>query len=200
MICLIISHLIILWLGIILFATILRENFYSETQKIFTEFVISFNVILSAVMIGMSTSKYTYISGKPHLAKSLCTWIFISVIFDISNIILICKDLKDSIGFHSLYLFFLIYSLLISIFLIKYIRGFNSLKIAPCKIGMFLARKKFDLKDPAGLLDNCSICLEIFGEDEIVKLECTHIFHEKCLEEWLKIQKNCPLCKAILSI
>lgn len=40
------------------------------------------------------------------------------------------------------------------------------------------------------------ICLEMFGSDENIKiLKCLHIFHPKCLLEWLANQSLCPLCK-----
>jgi len=50
--------------------------------------------------------------------------------------------------------------------------------------------------------DNCSICLENYKKnDKCVRLNCSHIFHKKCLNEWFKnrIDKSeeltCPLCR-----
>ena len=49
--------------------------------------------------------------------------------------------------------------------------------------------------------DVCSICLEeLFPEDientnEVIELKCNHMFHKACLDPWIKINKNCPLCK-----
>ena len=47
------------------------------------------------------------------------------------------------------------------------------------------------------LPDNtCSVCLEEFKEDDIIKkLNCNHIFHKDCLEPWLNNNRNCPLCR-----
>ena len=43
----------------------------------------------------------------------------------------------------------------------------------------------------------CIICMENFGENELVKqLPCGHIFHGDCIDNWLIQQKNCPFCKA----
>lgn len=48
--------------------------------------------------------------------------------------------------------------------------------------------------------DECSICLEI-GTDTVLK--CGHIYHYKCMLEWLKIciqnktDLICPYCRAI---
>ena len=47
--------------------------------------------------------------------------------------------------------------------------------------------------------DPCSICLENYNDIEennkIVILRCSHIFHKFCIDEWIHINKNCPLCK-----
>ena len=52
------------------------------------------------------------------------------------------------------------------------------------------------------LSDDCPICLEKYKEkDKCVRLNCSHIFHKRCLNQWLKnrIDKseelNCPLCR-----
>jgi hypothetical protein len=40
------------------------------------------------------------------------------------------------------------------------------------------------------------ICLEAFISSEKIKvLKCLHIFHPKCLLEWLTNKSLCPLCK-----
>lgn len=46
--------------------------------------------------------------------------------------------------------------------------------------------------------DVCSICLDKFlgGGGKVVKLECEHMYHEKCIEPWIiKDNTNCPLCR-----
>lgn len=46
----------------------------------------------------------------------------------------------------------------------------------------------------------CSICMEKFEEDSIVSdLDCKHIFHQECIQEWGKWQQCCPYCKANLA-
>jgi len=52
------------------------------------------------------------------------------------------------------------------------------------------------------LSENCSICLEKYKKNEkCIRLNCSHIFHKQCLNEWFKnkINKseelNCPLCR-----
>lgn len=43
----------------------------------------------------------------------------------------------------------------------------------------------------------CSICLENM-EDKLVKTICNHLYHENCLEDWMKRNLNCPLCRESL--
>lgn len=42
----------------------------------------------------------------------------------------------------------------------------------------------------------CAICLcEYEDEEELRKMRCTHYFHKECVDEWLRLHRNCPLCK-----
>ena len=43
---------------------------------------------------------------------------------------------------------------------------------------------------------DCSICYEVFNKDEeVIKLDCRHVFHEKCLLDWFKHNRTCPMCR-----
>ena len=55
--------------------------------------------------------------------------------------------------------------------------------------------------------NNCSICYFEFltddnkrlgGEGKVVKLECGHIYHKKCIDAWFTKGKTCPLCRNVL--
>jgi Ring finger domain len=42
----------------------------------------------------------------------------------------------------------------------------------------------------------CNICLEDFVVgDSMRKLECSHAFHESCIDNWLARVSSCPICK-----
>lgn len=44
--------------------------------------------------------------------------------------------------------------------------------------------------------ERCTVCLESFQEEEIVRLlPCLHQFHSQCIDEWLHRQATCPICK-----
>ncbi|KAI9986532.1 hypothetical protein PInf_025482 [Phytophthora infestans] len=45
--------------------------------------------------------------------------------------------------------------------------------------------------------DICPICLIEFEDGEDVRnLPCKHIFHVACIDEWLKRNTSCPMCKS----
>ena len=52
--------------------------------------------------------------------------------------------------------------------------------------------------------DSCSICLGPFYEKKssknVVRTTCNHLFHEKCLTEWLATKSVCPLCRKGLGV
>ncbi|KAJ3068680.1 hypothetical protein HDU98_008195 [Podochytrium sp. JEL0797] len=42
----------------------------------------------------------------------------------------------------------------------------------------------------------CVICLTLYADgDGIKRLDCKHHFHVDCVDEWLRLNKTCPLCK-----
>lgn len=42
----------------------------------------------------------------------------------------------------------------------------------------------------------CCICLEDFGAgDEVKRLQCLHLYHTVCIENWLRTSGTCPQCK-----
>lgn len=59
------------------------------------------------------------------------------------------------------------------------------------------------IPDKTNAQDPCSICFEEFSEGQVVRQInfCKHLFHPKCIEEWIKRKcpdsgiANCPLCK-----
>jgi hypothetical protein len=46
--------------------------------------------------------------------------------------------------------------------------------------------------------DNCSICLEPLNLTYDV-LECDHCFHKKCINDWIEIKMECPMCRQIIN-
>ncbi|TVU39300.1 hypothetical protein EJB05_12713 [Eragrostis curvula] len=44
----------------------------------------------------------------------------------------------------------------------------------------------------------CSVCLQDFGAQHLVRVlpQCQHIFHVRCIDNWLFRHASCPLCRA----
>ena len=43
----------------------------------------------------------------------------------------------------------------------------------------------------------CAICLSSHNREEILYIEkCNHEFGKECLKEWLKVSRQCPLCRS----
>ena len=43
--------------------------------------------------------------------------------------------------------------------------------------------------------NECSICMNDI-ESDWQTTNCNHIFHNKCLSEWLEVNNSCPLCRS----
>ena len=47
----------------------------------------------------------------------------------------------------------------------------------------------------------CCICIEHFScNQEVYWLSCTHIFHNECLDEWVRYKNECPTCRSQLEL
>lgn len=62
---------------------------------------------------------------------------------------------------------------------------------------------KKECKDCSGKLissstkkTECAICLE--SSNSLVKVSCSHVFHEECLAKWLEKNYSCPTCRKVI--
>ncbi|KAH3875791.1 uncharacterized protein LOC127869470 [Dreissena polymorpha] len=45
----------------------------------------------------------------------------------------------------------------------------------------------------------CQICMEIYQSGDILKtLPCFHDYHDACIDEWLKENITCPICRTVI--
>jgi hypothetical protein len=44
----------------------------------------------------------------------------------------------------------------------------------------------------------CSICFDHI--QEIYILKCNHVFHEECIQKWIHIKNECPLCRCVIHL
>ncbi|KAK4563992.1 hypothetical protein RGQ29_006191 [Quercus rubra] len=43
----------------------------------------------------------------------------------------------------------------------------------------------------------CSICLADYNDTDVLRMlpDCSHIFHLKCVDSWLRLHATCPVCR-----
>jgi hypothetical protein len=88
-------------------------------------------------------------------------------------------------GFLAVFIGFFI-GKLYRIFVIKYIQY--------KKMNKYLKLTKY-VKSEDDEDESCTICLDTFQRSEIIRtLICKHIFHQKCIDEWIKKTERCPNC------
>ncbi|KAG9149915.1 hypothetical protein Leryth_009996 [Lithospermum erythrorhizon] len=51
--------------------------------------------------------------------------------------------------------------------------------------------------DEVDSIMECSICLSSLEVDEVARIlpNCKHLFHAECIDKWLEIHVNCPICR-----
>lgn len=82
----------------------------------------------------------------------------------------------------------------------------NEEQIKPKKIRQNIL-SKLDLepfyKSKEQISDPCAICLNKIEDKEYIrKLKCNHLFHKKCVDNWLKKNienPSCPYCRGIVN-
>jgi hypothetical protein len=87
---------------------------------------------------------------------------------------------------------------------IKNLKSINNLSIINDDLECAICLNKFDnenFNDDKNCCDklNQFICYKFNNIqkncNELYKLSCSHIYHKKCILEWLKKDKSCPICR-----
>ena len=48
---------------------------------------------------------------------------------------------------------------------------------------------------------NCVVCISEISPGEAIRtLPCMHFFHKDCVDQWLKTNMSCPVCKRTVSV
>lgn len=60
---------------------------------------------------------------------------------------------------------------------------------------------RFEHDNMSGPSGHCTVCLgEVEEGEEIIELRCSHVFHNLCLERWIRFKHTtCPLCRGSLA-
>ncbi|XP_050376596.1 uncharacterized protein LOC126793996 [Argentina anserina] len=75
--------------------------------------------------------------------------------------------------------------------------GLKEDEISQCLRKIKLSMMNDQSQHPSGQIDGkCIICQEEYeADDDMGRLNCGHLFHIQCIEQWLAHKKTCPFCK-----
>ena len=60
---------------------------------------------------------------------------------------------------------------------------------------------KFIVKKSNKPCDDCPICLDEFKcRQHCRRFNCSHVFHKKCIDKWLRKNNQCPVCRACVQL
>lgn len=105
------------------------------------------------------------------------------------DIIIVFKDLENISFMHHLYNI----KKLVDDLILDFYEAINLLEKTPLK-NEYLKIKEISIKNMNNY--KCLICLDSKSEDDYTKIvKCDHIYHKKCLINWLTISNTCPLCR-----
>lgn len=80
--------------------------------------------------------------------------------------------------------------------LVNKIRDFSSVYQKEKNYSLYLIKFCDSIIEP--FPESCAVCLAEYNKkDSVIKTNCStmHVFHTECLQEWIKMKANCPLCR-----
>ncbi|KFK39312.1 hypothetical protein AALP_AA3G228600 [Arabis alpina] len=78
--------------------------------------------------------------------------------------------------------------------------GTESRGLSADKIASLPSKRYKEGDNQNGTNESCVICrLDYEDEDDLILLPCKHSYHSECINNWLKINKVCPVCSAEVS-
>ncbi|XP_010487949.1 PREDICTED: E3 ubiquitin ligase BIG BROTHER-related-like isoform X2 [Camelina sativa] len=78
--------------------------------------------------------------------------------------------------------------------------GTESRGLSADTIASLPSKRYKDGDNQNGTNESCVICrLDYEDDDDLILLPCKHSYHSECINNWLKINKVCPVCSAEVS-
>ncbi|BAU02365.1 hypothetical protein LR48_Vigan10g088600 [Vigna angularis] len=80
-------------------------------------------------------------------------------------------------------------------------RGLDPRVLSTCPVMSYSALKLNHPKAVQNAPFQCAVCLADFADDDTLRLlpKCGHVFHTRCIEEWLAAHVTCPVCRSDVS-
>ncbi|XVE68573.1 hypothetical protein DITRI_Ditri09bG0079000 [Diplodiscus trichospermus] len=62
---------------------------------------------------------------------------------------------------------------------------------------LLYSQAKLHKVDSLSSASSCSICLGEYKDTDMLRLlpDCGHIFHQRCVDSWLRLHPTCPICR-----
>ncbi|AED91023.1 unnamed protein product [Arabidopsis thaliana] len=59
------------------------------------------------------------------------------------------------------------------------------------------ARVSYSLQKESSTTSCCSICLADYKKMDMIRVlpDCNHLFHDNCVDPWLRLHPTCPVCR-----
>ncbi|CAA7026812.1 unnamed protein product [Microthlaspi erraticum] len=59
------------------------------------------------------------------------------------------------------------------------------------------ARVSYSLQKESSATSCCSICLADYKKTDMIRVlpDCNHLFHDQCVDPWLRLHPTCPVCR-----
>ncbi|CAN8241140.1 unnamed protein product [Cochlearia groenlandica] len=64
-------------------------------------------------------------------------------------------------------------------------------------LGVRLTPQRFTEEEEEDVMETCAICLQ--EDQDLTELpNCSHVFHDECIMEWVCRSNTCPLCRVVV--
>lgn len=138
-------------------------------------------------------------NNNSYIKSNIIYFDFISITLNLTLLYLLLIG-----NYNKMYFYFYISNIISNILIICYMKYLiyikhtsihnNTNMIIPSEIiNNYIITKEHNINNIL-----CVICQLEQTEDLYIKTKCKHYFHCKCIIEWIKIKKECPICRCEL--
>lgn len=198
--------IIVFWLTILSIHFMLNNSRCSSDLTLGYQFILLFSTLISLIILIRKIRTGQTLSNIRwwYLISRLFFWIIIIIaingIYHLSHINNMCKPLNLLFGIYisqtilgGFCLFVSIFVIIACLLHIIYNKFYNNIDKNSSVFNFENIPDQY--RD-----DFCSICLEKFINTSKLSLRqidtCQHIYHQRCIDQWLQNNRHCPLCRS----